>query len=125
MLDINICSQKSDSEKPLVLGLFIDQKVEIDHHIDHDIEELIKNKLVKLELGEVNKITTLSKIKNKVIYIIGLGEKEKYSQEKMKEATKNINSALGKEVVIDFDSFIGNLDVQEAAFNFILNVLIS
>jgi leucyl aminopeptidase len=122
MLDINICSQKSDSEKPLVLGLFIDQKVEIDHHIDHDIEELIKNKLVKLELGEVNKITTLSKIKNKVIYIIGLGEKEKYSQEKMKEATKNINSALGKEVVIDFDSFIGNLDVQEAAFNFILNV---
>ena len=121
MLDINICLQKNDSEKPLIWGLFVDQKVEINPNIDNDIEELIKNKIVKLELGQVNKIATFSKIKSKVIYLVGLGKKEEYSQEKLKEATKNINSDIGKEVVIDFHSFIGTLDVQEAAFNYILN----
>ncbi|MDY0209321.1 MAG: M17 family peptidase N-terminal domain-containing protein, partial [Bacilli bacterium] len=84
MLDINICLQQNDSDKPLVLGLFINQKVEIDDKINDDIEELIKSKLIKLELGETNKITTFSKIKNKVIYLIGLGAKEEYTKEKLK-----------------------------------------
>ena len=121
MLDINICSQKNDNDKPLVCGLFINQKVEIDSNINHDIEELIQNKHVKLEVGEVNKIPTLSKIKNKVVYIIGLGEKEEYSMEKLKEVTKIMNCSLGKEIIIQFDSFIGHLNVQKAAYQFVLN----
>lgn len=121
MLDINICLQQNDSDKPLVLGLFINQKVEIDDKINDDIEELIKSKLIKLELGETNKITTFSKIKNKVIYLIGLGAKEEYTKEKLKEVTKSLTASLGKELVIQFDSFIGNLDVLEAAFEFVLN----
>lgn len=121
MLDINICFKKIENEKPLVWGLFVDQKVEIDDNINSEIEDLIKNKLVLLSLGEINKISTLGKIKNRVIYLVGLGKVEDYSQENLKDAVKNINGSLGKELVINFDSFLGNLDYQEAAFNFILS----
>jgi len=53
--------------------------------------------------------------------LIGLGAKEEYTKEKLKEVTKSLTASLGKELVIQFDSFIGNLDVLEAAFEFVLN----
>ena len=53
--------------------------------------------------------------------MIGLGAKEEYTKEKLKEVTKSLTASLGKELVIQFDSFIGNLDVLEAAFEFVLN----
>ncbi|MDD3171799.1 MAG: leucyl aminopeptidase [Bacilli bacterium] len=109
------------SEKPLLIGLFEKQeKIEINEKINKEVEELIKDGIIKTGLGEVNKLPTFSKIKNKIVYIIGLGKKEEYTINKFKQAVKNINYKLGSELVILLDTFKGALGIKEVAFNLIM-----
>jgi len=114
MINISNNFEINDSNKPLVFGLFEDMTdVNIDININKDISELIKDKTIKLSLGKLNKIHTLNKITNKIIYIIGLGKIEEYSYERLEESLRDINYKLDNELNINLKSFCGKLDIKE------------
>ncbi|NLD25973.1 MAG: leucyl aminopeptidase [Acholeplasmataceae bacterium] len=108
-------SNHYESEKPLVVGAFLDEKVRIAEAVDTEIEAMINEKDVSLCLGKVNKIPTFGKIKNRIIYLIGLGKKDEYDYENLEESLRGVNYLLGNELILDVDSFAGGLDIREAA----------
>lgn len=123
MLEIQKNNKYAQSEKPLVLGVFEDaEKVLIDPKIDSDIASLIKEKQLKFEIGKVNKVFTFGKIKNQIVYLIGLGKKAEYSYEKLEESLREVNYKLGSELHIQVGSFSEGLDEKEAAKRIIQTV---
>lgn len=111
------------SENPIVIGLFEeDKKVKINDNIDDDLNKLIQEGLIKKEVGSVNKVYTLDKIKNKIIYLVSLGKKEEFSYQTLNKAVRNININLGEKLIIMVDSFIGNLNYNEVVKRLLLTL---
>jgi leucyl aminopeptidase len=104
-----------ESEKPLVFGAFLDEKVRISDAIDEEIEQLISEKAISLSLGKVNKIPTFGKLKNRIVYLIGLGKRVEYDYEKLEESLRDVNYQLGNELILNVDSFCGDLVIKEVA----------
>ena len=96
------------SEMPLVIGVFIDGDIKVSKLIDNFLQEMRSQEELSFELGKINKIPTFQKISNRLIYLVGLGKEEEYSYKKMEEALSGINYKLGKELMVDVDSFCGD-----------------
>lgn len=113
MLEISINNQ-NNQEKPIVIGKFIDSEAcDCSGEFCHKITELIASKAVDLAVGKINKIYTFGEAKNNIVYLIGLGKKENYSNDVLRDALKGINYTLGSELNIKVDSFASNLDFNE------------
>lgn len=113
MLEIYKNFKEFESEKPLVIGAFIDKDLKLKK--DLKIDDLLVEKVISFELGKVNKVYPLGKIKNKVLYLVGLGKLEDFTYENLEESLRGVNYKLGNELVIDLDSFVGSLEVGEVA----------
>jgi leucyl aminopeptidase len=113
MLELHKNFEKVESANPLVVGGFIGEK----HYLNNvfPIDELLEEKSISLEAGKVNKIFTFGKLKNKIVYLVGLGDKDKYDYEVLEESIRDVNYNLGNDLVIELDSFVGNLEVKEVA----------
>ena len=59
----------------------------------------------------------LSEIPNQIIYIIGLGNKADYGYEAQR-MPRGCGLPPGKELIVDFDSFLGELEPGEVARRF-------
>jgi leucyl aminopeptidase len=103
------------SEMPLVIGVFIDGDIKVSKLIDNFLQEMRSQEELSFELGKINKIPTFQKISNRLIYLVGLGKEEEYSYKKLEEALSGTNYKLGKELMVDVDSFCGELEIQEVA----------
>ena len=113
--------QNIAKESSLVVGIFEEQnEVNINPAIDKEINKLIASGLVGKELGKVNKIFTFEKIENELVFIIGLGKKEKYSYENLEIAARSITKQLNDKLTVYVDSFLGELDVNEAVKKLVL-----
>ena len=110
---------KTESKSPLLVGAFIDEEVRIDPEIDGEINALVSEKLLDFKTGKVNKLYTFGKIPNQIIYIIGLGNKADYGYEALEECLAGVDYRLGKELIVDFDSFLGELEPGEVARRFV------
>ncbi|MDD3999298.1 MAG: leucyl aminopeptidase [Bacilli bacterium] len=111
--------EKVVSEKPLVVGAFLGEEVQINPALHGKIKDLIEDKNVSLEKGKVNKVFTFGQIPNKMVYLIGLGDRKKYDYELLEESIRDVNYKLGEELIIDLDSFIADLDASEVAKRFV------
>jgi leucyl aminopeptidase len=112
---------KNENNSPLVVGIFEeDLTVKIDEKIDSEIEELIREKQIKKGVGNVNKIYTLGKLKNKVIYLIGLGKEDEFSYKNLEKATRNIGNTLDEKLIVLIDSFVGKLDLKKVVKQLVL-----
>lgn len=101
------------NDKPLVYGFFEEQSsVLINDAINEEIIELFNQDLVEKKLGNVNKIYTLKRLENKVLYLVSLGKLKTYNSRQLEKALVRINYKLGSELNINLDSFLGNLDPQ-------------
>lgn len=120
MFEIYFGKKQTESENALVVGMFINEKSNINENIDEDVNNLVNKKIIDLELGKLNKVLTLQKIKNDIVYIIGLGKKENYTLNDFRKAISTITYKLGKELIVMLDSFKGNLNIKEVGFNFVL-----
>lgn len=101
-------------DKPLVYGFFKDEEnVNVPKEIKKDVEQLFKDKEISDSLGSINKIHTLGKLENKVVYLVSLGLSSEYSLVNLENALKGVNYKLGKELNIVVDSFVGKLDKSE------------
>lgn len=114
--------EKTESTSPLLVGAFLDEEVQIAPAIDLEIKKMLAEKEIGLEKGKVNKIFTFGKIPNKSLYLIGLGKKENYDYEVLEECLRRVNYKLGKELVVELESFINDLDPSEVASRFIKTV---
>ena len=114
--------EKTESTSPLLVGAFLDEEVQIAPAIDLEIKKMLAEKEIGLEKGKVNKIFTFGKIPNKSLYLIGLGKKENYDYEVLEECLRKVNYKLGKELVVELDSFIKDLNPNEAVSRFIKTV---
>ena len=110
---------KTESKSPLLVGAFIDEEVRIDPEIDGEINALVSEKLLDFKTGKVNKLYTFGKIPNQIINIIGLGNKADYGYEALEECLAGVDYRLGKELIVDFDSFLGELEPGEVARRFV------
>lgn len=111
-----------NNESTLIIGAFEDEKIEINNQIDIQLNELLKEKLISVELGKVNKYYPLGKIRNKLLYIIGLGKKKDYNYKKLENAGREITNKLSDNIVIDVESFTGNLEIKEVLKRLLLTV---
>jgi leucyl aminopeptidase len=121
-LNIARSFEKIESEKPLLVGAFLNEKVKIAPEIDGEIKELVNDEMVCFEKGKVNKIFTFGKISNQIIYLVGLGNKDDYDYQVLEESLRRINYQLSDEIIVDFDSFIGALEPGEVIRRFIKTV---
>lgn len=103
---------KTKNNYPICYGLFKDEKVKIDANEDDYIDSLVEDGFIKTDLGEITKIPT--NLENKAIYIIGLGDQDKYDYTKLQKVFRKISFKLNKELMIYLDSFINNLDFKFA-----------
>jgi len=110
---------KGESASPLLVGAFLDEDVRIAPEIDGEIAVLAAEKLLDFKTGKLNKVYTFGKLPHKVLYLVGLGKREDYSYEVLEESLSNVNYKLGKELVVDFESFLGDLNPKEAAKRFV------
>ena len=113
---------KGESASPLLVGAFLDEDVRIAPEIDGEIAVLAAEKLLDFKTGKLNKVYTFGKLPHKVLYLVGLGKREDYSYEVLEESLSNVNYKLGKELVVDFESFLGDLNPKEAAKRFVKTV---
>lgn len=107
MLEI-IKNYKELNDYPQVYGLFQDEKVE---GANGFVNKLIKKKLVESKVGVITKL--FDPQDDKQIFVVGLGEKEKYSIEMFRKAIRGVNYKLGKELSINVKSFLGSLNEKE------------
>ena len=112
-----------ENENALVIGVFEDEKeIKLNEKIDDLLKQLFDGGLINKKLGYVNKVYTFDKIKNKVIYLIGLGKLGEYSYNGLDKALRNITKKLGEKVIINLDSFVGSLDPNEVVKRVVLVV---
>lgn len=111
--------EKIESKSPLLVGAFLGEEVKVAPEIDGEIANLISENLLDFRKGKINKVYTLNKISNQVLYLIGLGKKEDYSYEVLEESLRAVNYKLGHELIVDLDSFIHELDPSEVARRFV------
>lgn len=120
-MDILKNYQFIDSESSLVIGIFEeDNSVLIDQKMDEKINTLIDKKLIKKELGSINKIYTFQAIDQAVIYLIGLGKKSEFDIKKLEIALRSVNRKMDAKITLFLDSFKGNLDIKEVVQTIIL-----
>lgn len=108
---ITICKAKNtiNGKFPLVCGVFSDEKelsIELDINLLKDID---------LSLGKVSKIYTLGMMENEVVYLVGLGLRKDYNLNKIQRALVNVNYQLSHELIVMFDSFVGDNDYHKVA----------
>lgn len=116
MLEISSIYPKPQSEKPLVIGAFLkDAQVQVDGEVDGIINPLIEDGQLCFDLGKLNKVFTFQKTANKVIYVVGLGNKSEYHYEQIEVAFREVNAKLGDELHLYLPSFVGGLDAKEVA----------
>ena len=114
--------KKEKQESSLVVGIFTDEKPNIASEIDEEVAKLIEEKIFSTKLGKVNKFYPLGKIKNKVVFIIGLGNKKDYNYKRLEKAARGITKSLSSDLVIDAESFTGNLELKEVLKRLLLTV---
>ena len=87
-IDIQISKPHTFKSDLIVIGMFEKESAEkyLDDALDKEISHLIKNEEFKGETGQIQIITTLSKIPAKKILLIGLGKKKEFTLEKLKNA---------------------------------------
>lgn len=99
------------NNKPLVYGFFEEQSsILINDKINEEIVELFNQNLVEKKLGSVNKIYTLKRLENSVLYLVSLGKLATYNVNQLEKALVKVNYKLGNELNVNLASFLGNLD---------------
>ena len=107
MLEI-IKNYKELNDYPVVYGLFQDEEV---IEANEFVNKLVKNKFVESKVGVITKL--FDPENEKEIFVVGLGEKEKYTMEVFRKAIKGVNYKIGKELSINIKSFLGLLNEKE------------
>lgn len=104
------------NNKPLVYGFFEEQNsVLINSKVNEEIIDLFNQNLIEKKLGSVNKVFTLNKIDNNIVYLVCLGGLKAYNKNQLEKALVRVNYKLGNELNINVDSFKGNLELEETA----------
>lgn len=112
-----------NSEYSLVVGIFEEEnEVSINKGIDNDINKLIAANGIKKTNGYVNKIHTLGKIGNELVFLIGLGKRSDYSYALLEKAVRMINKNLNEKLLVNVDTLMGDLDKTEAMKKILLTV---
>lgn len=107
MLEI-IKNYKVLNDYPIVYGVFEEEKI---NEANEFVNKLIEKKFVESKVGAINKLYDSEN--DKQIYVVGLGERGKYSLEVFRNAFRGVNYKLGKELSINVKSFLGSLDEKE------------
>lgn len=110
------------NETALVVGVFTDEKLTVASEIDKEINNLIKEGIFSTKLRKVNKYYPMGKIKNKIVFIIGLGRKKDYNYKRLEKAAIAITKKLDNNLVVDIESFTGNLELKEVLKRLVLSV---
>lgn len=111
------------NNNPIVFGVFEEEKtVKVDDRLDKNIEVLLNDGLIKLGVGEVNKLFTFGIIEAKEVYLIGLGKKEEYSISNLAKAAKSVTRKLGDKITVLLDTFLRDLNDLEAVKTFVLTI---
>lgn len=114
MLQVLINKREKDNKNPLLYGFFEEQSsVLIDDALNEEIIDLFNNGFIDKKLGAVNKIYSLGKLKNNVVYLVCLGKLTTFNLDQLEKALMNVNYKLGSELNINLDSLAGNLDLSE------------
>ncbi|MFA5542707.1 MAG: leucyl aminopeptidase [Bacilli bacterium] len=120
---MEILRNNESNNNPIVFGVFEEETtVCVDDKLNKNIEVLLKDKLIKLGVGEVNKVYTFGIIEAKEVYVIGLGKKEDYNIVNLAKAAKSVTRKLGDKITVLLDTFVRNLDEKEAVKTFILTM---
>lgn len=102
------------NNQPLVYGFFDEQSsVLVDEAINESIIDLFNKNLIDKKVGSVNKVYTLNKLNNPIVYLVSLGKLSTYNYQQLENALVNVNYKLGSELNINVKSFLGNLDVKK------------
>lgn len=107
MLEI-IKNYKELNDYPIVYGVFEEERI---NEANELVNKLIEKKFVESKVGAINKLYDSEN--DKQIYVVGLGERGKYSLEVFRNAFRGVNYKLGKELSINVKSFLGSLDEKE------------
>lgn len=120
---MDILKNNEANASPIVFGVFEEEKtVNVNDLLNKNIEILLNDGLIKLGLGEVNKVFTFGIIEPKEVFLIGLGKKEEYNIENLAKVAKNITKKLGDKLSVLLDTFIRDLDEKEAVKTFVLTM---
>lgn len=107
----------------LLVGLFENERIlRINPEVDEYIKAIISKEEVDLGLGKVHTIYTFDKCQFHKIHIVGLGKRKDYNYNKQLEAYSNLNYKLDKNIIIDVNSFAGDLDIHRSVFELILAI---
>jgi len=104
------------NNKPLVYGFFEEQSsVLVNEEINEEIIDLFNQDLVEKKLGSINKIYTLKKLENSIVYLVCLGKLSTYNLSQLEKALVRVNYKLGNELNLNLDSFLSKLDPKAVA----------
>ena len=110
----------------LVIGLFHQNQqpqgliADLDEALDHQLVTFIKEGDIDVKAKQVSKIHTLGKLGAKRLFFVGLGKKDKLTEQVLKEAFGSLFQTLQKakiqEVSVALDTFVTDeLDTYDAA----------
>lgn len=103
-----------NNNKPLVYGFFEEQSsVFVNKEINQEIIDLFNQDLIEKKLGSVNKIYTLNKMDNSIVYLVSLGKLSTYNLRQLEKALVKVNYKLGSELNINIASFLGKLSEKD------------
>ncbi|WP_096202560.1 leucyl aminopeptidase [Bacillus sp. FJAT-45350] len=123
-----LLSNKSDA---LVIGLFeneqYEQFEELNEKFDGGLKSLVEDGSIKTKAKEVASLFTFGKINAKKLYFVGLGSKEKVTNEIVREAIAKVFKQIHKEqltsVAVDIDSFLKEEDAAEEVAHILSEVI--
>lgn len=111
---IKYIDKKDNSELPILLGAFTGEKIKSLGDFSTAINEAIEEGVISTDEAKVNKVPTFKKFKHKTVYLIGLGQKEKYTIDVLAKVVKEITLKVKENVLVDVDSLINELNQKEA-----------
>lgn len=111
----------NEKEYSYVVGYFSNTEVKVKKYQDL-IKNYLQHKANKKKLGEVMAIHLIEEALPPTLYLVCLGEKEKYSLEKLDIVLRNIATKTSEKIILDVPSLCGGFPCEEVIKKVVLTL---